>query len=961
MKRTVLAAALLLCWGNADSREFTRADYTASMETGTRSRITMPFFYSEVQYKYGLFHNLLGIYIDRPLFHDRATRYPANKYSYITPESYFRDIAIMKRYGFDGAGSLALPIFGLYKTVMGYLEKYPQLAVGHKEFPQFAFSGSFRDFSPKDTVFTTACAILDIALKSPFTPRVNGRIPITTYCAWQANQDAMEAFIKALRAKYGDVFALIGSYGIDWKDQEEYNQTGKWSDSTVQKYRRRIEKALRLYDGLQVEMCWNRTDGEYMTHEEFGAYDRYLLPILQKLTAMPEFRQKLIGACVRQGYINHMSGVTHGEFGTASLRGKLDRIMLLNPDFIYFFEWNEFNENTCYQPTLANSLALQRLLKFYIRHLKGLTPEPNPGDDPAVPQLVLSHRSRLKTGEPLQFELLNIPDGIKKDSYSVRLHLRNLSGKNLISFPAEKFRRDQLRAVTYTVPTEKLMPDFVFIPELEVTGYDGKSRIYRNFQYILVNPTVNSNYKSVRQPLRDMLVAGQVVFEAESIGDGRFRLKGKFKAAEKLNSLEVTDRGLEVYACDPVGEFDRSRQLVLTGWFTTRNKGWRPMTLEMVNGGDWKMRAWEQANVNFGTIKKNGNRADCHIYCWTEPSGFILTLPKEQADKAEFRISVDGETKTFKVADLLAQRRIDTHYPKCRLQLENYLSLPDIPVHIERDSAEFDIVLESQNRYPVYQLRAVSESGRIYRSAPVMPVAVPEKTEMLNVNSETSGKVVSVPVRSALIPRLKWKFDNRDNAVLFNSFHPYFTATLGGGYKYDDAFHYIADPSNGRGPVRMKEDNRDILKFDGKTYLHFPLETFPRGPFRLSFEIKPESMENPYVLFRHFSSILGSITVYVKFDRLYVSFTDRQLQTHNFASGVTVVPGKWSDIQIRYDLHFLTIKVNGQERFYPFEGGRALYFKPAVFGGHTKAEFGLPENAGYFKGALRALSIDHNI
>ena len=72
-----------------------------------------------------------------------------------------------------------------------------------------------------------------------------------------------------------------------------------------------------------------------------------------------------------------------------------------------------------------------------------------------------------------------------------------------------------------------------------------------------------------------MLVAGQVVFEAESIGDGRFRLKGKFKAAEKLNSLEVTDRGLEVYACDPVGEFDRSRQLVLTGWFTTpANSPW---------------------------------------------------------------------------------------------------------------------------------------------------------------------------------------------------------------------------------------------------------------------------------------------------------------------------------------------------------------------------------------------------
>lgn len=33
--------------------------------------------YPEVQYKYALFQNFLGTYIDRPLFFNRALRYPA--------------------------------------------------------------------------------------------------------------------------------------------------------------------------------------------------------------------------------------------------------------------------------------------------------------------------------------------------------------------------------------------------------------------------------------------------------------------------------------------------------------------------------------------------------------------------------------------------------------------------------------------------------------------------------------------------------------------------------------------------------------------------------------------------------------------------------------------------------------------------------------------------------------------
>ena len=127
-----ILTALLLCSLSADAVTFTREDYTPDLAFEKRGK-TAPqtMMYPEVQYKYALFQNFLGTYIDRPLFFNRALRYPAGKFAYNTQESYFRDIAIMKQYGFDGAGSLALPIFGLYQTVNRFLENDPARAKGH--------------------------------------------------------------------------------------------------------------------------------------------------------------------------------------------------------------------------------------------------------------------------------------------------------------------------------------------------------------------------------------------------------------------------------------------------------------------------------------------------------------------------------------------------------------------------------------------------------------------------------------------------------------------------------------------------------------------------------------------------------------------------------------------------------------------------------------------------------------
>jgi hypothetical protein len=964
MKKWILLAAASLCGSAILAQEapFKRNEYTPDLEPGRRPRVAaQPFLYPEVQYKYGLFQNLLGMYIDRPLFFDRSLRYPAGTFAYTSPESYFRDIGIIKSYGFDGSGSLALGILNLYKQVNSFLDANPDRAKGHLEYPQFAF-GEMGKFSASNRQLNEAREILKIALKSPYAPKVNGRIPITTYNSGFIKPEIMKEFLDTLRKEFGDTFIVTGGLLIDWQDSEEFMKSGKWSDATQQKYRDRIKGLLDLFGGIQVPLLQENYALDYMSIPDFGIYDRYLQSMLEEILALPEYRTKLAGAIINHGYINHMSGVSHGEFGTARLRLQLDRLVRFNPDFIVFFEWNEFNENTCFQPTLCNSMALQRLIRFYSNTLKGKVPEPNAGDDPAIPPLVFSSRETLKVGEPLEFELLNIPDSTAKADYTAQLSVFDQSGKAVVSFPVETFNRAQLRAITYTVPTEALSRHTVLLPELTVSSPEGKKLVFNQLQYIRLLPSFCYNYKAVRQPLRDLLLPRSVDFKAVAKGSGNYQLSGKIDAGELLSSLEVTDFGREFYAVDPDNEFDREKNIVVLGTISTIKSSMSQLKLQVTDADGWKFRPWEQANVSFGSWRQDSDTMTSNTLLWCARTQMLLTIPGE-AQKAEVRFSVGNETKSFPLTGLRKLGKIAQVYDKCRADWQILHSLPDIPPVIGRNTAEFSVTLPSERVYPIFQLRAVTKSGKIYRSAPIIPNPIPGILTKFNVISETSGKVVTTEVPKALIPVLKYKLDPERGAMVVNTFDPYFDAQLGGGFVYDEPFQSsIALPEENHVPEFVTDDGRPALKFsNSSSYINFPLESFPRGSFTLKFEVKPESGSDSYVLFRHFSSIVGSVTVYVKYDKLYLAFGDKELKTRQFASGFTLKPGIWSKVTIVCDQKQLNFEVNGEKRSYELEAPlRALYFKPSVFGGHTKPEFGLPPGFKFYRGLLRDLEIRHD-
>lgn len=940
-------------------------DYTRRVEEQPSLKPIRPrvaervLMYPEIQYKYGLFQNFLGGYIDRPLFFDRNTRYK-DRFQYMTEESYFRDAEIMQSYGFDGGGSLCSILFDSYKQALKYLDAAPDRLKNYYEFPQFAFGelGQYKVDRER------TARVLRLALKSKFSPKIKGRIPVSTYNSQHIRPDVMKAYLDSLREEFGDTFAVTGVLHVDPDDFEVRHRDGKWNETLRKKYRDRIDGILKIFDGIQIQTEERRRMHNYQTVPDFEVFDKEIKPLLLAALSRPENKDKLVCGRVQHGYINHMSGVNFGEFGTATMRGMLNRLAEINCDFIFFFEWNEFNENTCWQPTLYNSLVLQRLVRYYADKLRGGTPRPNPGDDLNVPPLALSHRETLRTGETLELELLNIPDTAESSTYKARLRLENAAGKTLIEFPEEQFDRAALRAVTYSVPTEKFSGETLLIPRLAVTGADGKILKYDNFQYIRQLPTFCYNYKCVRQSLRDILKPVSHSFTVTRQNDGSYKLNGSVDAGEKLAALEITDYGREVYALDPRNEFDRSRYTILAGHFSTRRNGGRPVEITVSNGGDWKFRAWEFPNVNLGSFTRKGDTLKGHFLLWAALNRFIIAIPKDKTAGSELSVTADGETFRVKTADLLSRNCMAYAFPKCRLEIQEYHELCDIPYPLNRNAAEFSTELKSSRTYPIYQMRAVTVSGKIFRSLPVMPKALPAETEPLNVFSESTGKVVSASVPSALVPRLNWEFEPGAGAMLDrNGFDPFFTAGLGGGYHYGEAFHILPLPEGRHTPVWAKEDGRNVLVFDGRSYLQFPKETFPRGTFKLQFIVKPEPAEDTdnYVLFRHYDSILGSVTLYVRYDRLNFAIAGRDLKADSFSTGLALEPGKWSQVEVSYDLHQLRFKVNGQERVFPLEAKLALYFKPSVFGGNVKQEFGLPAGTGMFRGKLRSFSIHHNL
>ena len=953
--------------------KFKRTEDFSAIEIGPRRRLAKEtLLFAEFQVKYGVFHDYLHEWIDRPLFWDRALR--PDTFQYETQDSLAIHAREMRNAGLDGLNMFALK--GRTKDISKFRDW-----LNGRGFADFSILPTlgYGDDGQRRADISTFVEALTIAKADPTFPRINGKLIVPTYNYRMFKPDEHKEIIGKLEEQLGKgTFSICGDIdgGLVYELQQAFKKNGKLTDAEQAKLEQGLRDVLAVADGVQVTVAgYERPyDGQYGTLYDLSFFDACLVPAFEKVYAQPEFAKKILGFYVLQGYVNHMSGNVNSEEGTGTLRRFLKSVTRTNPDYLMFFEWNEVNENTMFQPTVRGGRTAPRIMKWYSWLLKGQTPEPYADDDTSVPPLALSYRAVVKPGEELHFEILNIPDGVYKKEMKVQLELCRNDGSTVTEFPVETMKAGRFGVIDYQVDTVKFSGTETLIPALKVNG-----RRFEGFVPVRVDPTVAWNYKAYRQSLRDLAAPSVAQVSVTTRPNGEYAFACKAKFPEKLASLELIGNEEELTAMGIEKEYDfAANNIVLVQVSTPRpGAGYGQLEVKVNGAKGCTFIPRYRANINSGIPVVNAEASGFKVTTlyWASRVGYYVQIPKScPIDQVTLEVSRPDkkgwQTAKFPLARLMKEGAIGgilNEETSFRVDVNRVMNLPDLPPHLKVSEVDWKGTVATATRYPVFHFRAILENGKVWRSRPFRPNMPTGPKTRLPVFDEYGKGPSQTFVSEALIPKLEYAFDPTSGAMLRSGWTPFFDGWLGAGHWYCEPFSdpRIVVKPGGRAPKWVKDGGRDALEFDGENdYVDFPKEAFPQGAFTLTMEVKPQLPTNdvPMVLFRHFDFIRGSISLYIDRGELVAVWGDRNLAREpKIKTGLKVMEGVWSRVTVSYDFRTFRFAVDGQQYEFPWEG-RPFRFKPSVFGGHDKLELTPrhPVKPVYFRGRLRQLSIRHS-
>ena len=358
---------------------------------------------------------------------------------------------------------------------------------------------------------------------------------------------------------------------------------------------------------------------------------------------------------------------------------------------------------------------------------------------------------------------------------------------------------------------------------------------------------------------------------------------------------------------------------------------------------------------------------DCNL--GSNRSNFFVCVPKGDLPNATLDLDLK-EAATFHVplADVNRLGRQAWQLATgVRLDLERADDLPDVPKPLNAKDASIADAVPSLNRFPVYQPRAVSLSGKTWRGGLQVPVRPSAKTVVMPVWSDFEHRAVKVSVAADRLPVFDYRFTPEYGALLPCDAGRRWYATLGGATVYAEPMRYafwrkrVPAGFARADPAWERPGEGFALRFDGKgSYLALPAEVIPRGSaYALDFEICPEA-NGDYVLLRQQRADGRNVglQLVVADGRLRVSHFGVKLVPRHFDTGLAVPNGRWSHVRLVKDFESIAVSVDGQT-FRTAYDRRADMFQGAVFGSNIEPGPGMPEGVRPFKGLLRQLSVTH--
>ena len=809
------------------------------------------------------------------------------------------------------------------------------------------------------------------ALDMPNSFRIGGKVVITSYPAIRDKDLPFYAKLKkTLTDRFGDNFLLMPYYTLGLESRAE---SAKGYDADlVRKMRARLENALRVLDGL----CYNGRESFFNRRYDPWLFDNVFVPLVRSVFASPEFKDKCLGCWATPGHENSYRW-NYGLdcTGTRMLRDMLASLVKLGPDFMVGCEWDEENENTCFRPMVAHGFTHQRLLRYFHDKANGLPLDVFPGDDVAIPNLVVSYRKELMAGEPLEVEVLNIPDGsFDGEDVTVAFAWKTLDGKCARAFPPQKLRGGELAAAWFKAPVSELVGNPSLVPELTVTAR-GTSRVFSDGLWpVGLRPTRCIEYKWAKHPLRDLpkdVAGGLSVGAPDALGVREIR--GTVKSARKLRSIAVLDETDIVYMYDgsPTRDMDSVRVRIAFQGYAIAGKN------HDLKG---RIRLVGAPNAKLSMPRTRGHVA-------VEGTDFVLTgamannwphyllanIPRDEAGGATFHVDVDGFfSGNVSVADLMEKEVVGIPGKKgTNLVFTRYLSQPRIPPPQMVSDAEFSFRLKPGLPNSIIRLETVDEDYHVWRSKPFVCGEPSGKFATIHVYERDNDCVSEISVDASRLPNAEYVFEPSRGSVVFcpggrnlwgilGGYVPLVTGFGQGESGYGNSALLAIDAKTKcwekSAPEYVREsDGGWALKFSGCSYASLPQQIWPaHAGFALEMSVNPDDVQRRQGLL---TTGKTSSELFIDKGRVHARFflRNRFVRESGRAASVVVhgpeiAAGRWQTVRVVCDQSVAWVEVDGAKGDAVPVSGDLLYpMYTAVGAGNAPTEF--------FSGRIRGLSI----
>ena len=817
-------------------------------------------------------------------------------------------------------------------------------------------------------------SVAKAAVSDPNGLRHNGKAVLISYqCDRDYSSDALSEKLSELRRDCGGDFSFLidVSGASDRKYQIAFQRNRQMPSDVVAVLKDMFRGYLRAADGIYIgetHMIYEVSTG--MRRFDAGYY-RAVVALLCEVLEEDEFRGKgkLLALSAINGHLNPSRiGFNTPEDGTLTLRKSFKVAMEANPDIIVLPEWDEYNENTCFAPTLCNASAVKRIVRYFSSKIHGEPFSTLQGDDTSRPNLIVSYRKSIAPGEIVDVEVLNVPDGTRTGALQCSMELVDESGQTLQTFPWREIAENDLSEARFVVASERLAEKAraLGVRLLYRTAEEERKSI-DGFCAIDLKLTGDWNVKCVKQPIRD--IAGMQMSRVD-LSEGE--IDASLMADEPMHQVMLCENGQirYLYSTDETSrKFRESDSHVVFAVSRSGWRGWRNRKAEYRVLGAPEAEWYRGAAVGHWMEGEICNRVN---YLDWYPLAFYLRIPRSRLSEAEVvfdfperyqgRVSLAEAYKMGSVADGGSG---GTQFVVSRLDRSVFYPPP-----VATGSCAFRIRPVMDEPSTVCQVQVVTKSGRLWRSHPLV-VEPGSGVCAARVWSAESESPQTVRLPASRVPRLAYDFSPEAGDVVRvkEGAWPRFWAMGGGTFVALPAagnrgtliaggirpgHSYYASAQDARPRHEKQADGTWALVFDGMDdFVSFPWGTIPRtAGFSISMDVLPETLSGRRLLFAARDSGLGSLRgIWIEADgRISVGYDGMKWEKTEETLDIRVQAGKWNHIVLKSRVDEIEVAVNGMSRRFPcvFPG---RYSSTCMLGGAPPDSF--------FAGKVRNLVIDH--